>query len=70
MAYVTPHFITFADAGKDALDDNDQFVTGQNSKDFNEYNPKYIESIDEVGQRFRASQALQYSIMVNLAGRF
>lgn len=70
MAYVTPHFITFADAGKDSLTDNDQFVTGKNSEDFNEYNPKYIEAIDEVGQRFRASQALQYSIMVNLAGRF
>ncbi len=70
MAYVTPHFITFADAGKDSDLDNDLFVTGDNNLGDNEYNPKYIEAIDEVGQRFRASQALQYSIMVNLAGRF
>jgi hypothetical protein len=70
MAYVTPHFITFADAGKDSDFDGDYFVTGDNSLGENEYNPKYIEAFDEVGQRFRASQALQYSVLVNLAGRF
>jgi len=72
LAYVTPHFITFADAGKDSqsVDDPDSFVTGVNGEGVNEYNPKYIEAIDEVGQRFRASQSLQHSIMVSLAGRF
>jgi hypothetical protein len=70
FAYVTPHFITFADAGKDSDLDNDTFVTGENNLGDNEYNPKYIEALDEVGQRFRASQSLQYSVLVNLSGRF
>jgi len=70
MAYVTPHFITFADAGKDSLNDNDYFVTGYNSLKENEYNPKYIEDLDEVGTRFRASQSLQWNLLVSLSGRF
>ena len=75
MAYVTPHFITFADAGKDAVGDTvngheDYYVTGNNSFGDNEYNPKYIEGLDEIGNRFRASQSLQWSLMVNLSGRF
>ena len=70
LAYMTPHFITFADAGKDAETDNDLFVTGENNLGDNEYNPKYLEALDEVGHRFRASQSLQYSFLVDVSGRF
>jgi hypothetical protein len=77
LAYTTPHFITFSDAGKDLNGDGvvtEKALIGYNEKKepiyTNEYNPKYIEGLDEVGNRFRASRTIQWATMFNLSGRF
>ncbi len=74
LAYTTPHFITFADAGKDLNGDGvvteKAKVQGGGTDTINEYNPKYIEGLDEVGNRFRASRTIQWATMFNLSGRF
>ena len=44
LAYEFPHFITFADAGRD-LDGQDQ-VQPTNSQGFNEFNPVYADALD------------------------
>jgi len=66
LSYVTPHFLTFADSGKDSSD-ADFYVDADGD---NEYNPKYIEGLDEVGNRFRASQSYLWSLMFSMSGRF
>jgi len=70
MAYSQPHFITFADAGKDSDIDNDNVVTGYNNNFENEYNPKYIEELDQIGNRFKASRSLNWTLIFSLAGKF
>jgi len=71
LAYVQPHFITFADAGSDAaVGDTDSIVTGYNSQGDNEYNPKYIEQLDQIGHRFRNGQALDWTLIFSLSGKF
>jgi hypothetical protein len=70
LAYVQPHFITFADAGSDSAADSDVIVTGYNSQKINEYNPKYVEDIDQVGHRFRTGQALQWTLLFTMGGMF
>ena len=70
LAYMPSYFITFADAGKDQNGDADLWVSGYNSKEVNEYNPKYIEGIDEVGTRFKASRTINWSLLFNLSGKF
>lgn len=70
MGYITPHFLTFADAGKDSPGDSDSYVTESNSEGKNEYNPKYLESVDEVGHRFRASRSYVWSLLFSMSGRF
>ena len=70
FAYVQPHFITFADAGKnDPLDPN-QAVDGYNLLGDNEYNPKYVEEWDEIGSRFKTTQKWTWTLMFNLTGKF
>ncbi len=68
LAAVQPHFITFADAGVDL--DGDGSVVGENAEDINEYNPKYIEELDQIGNRFKSSNKLVWSLLFNLTGRY
>jgi len=70
LAYLPSYFITFADAGKDQDGDSDFFVSAENTLGNNEYNPKYIEGIDEVGTRFKASRTINWSLLFSLSGKF
>lgn len=68
LASIQPHFITFADAGVDL--DGDGSVTGENGDGDNEYNPKYIEELDQIGNRFKTSDKLNWSLIFNITGRY
>lgn len=75
LAYTQPHLITFADAGKDAVNDANEGVDGYNTPldgtdPVNEYNPKYVEEWDRVGRRFKTTNKLQWGIVFNLTGQF
>ncbi len=70
FAWRQPHFITFADAGKDSATDTDGVVTGNNSQGENEYNPVYLEEIDKEGHRFKLDQPLTWSLVFTLTGQF
>lgn len=68
LAAVQPHFITFADAGVDL--DGDGSVVGENSEGINEYNPVYLEELDQIGHRFKTSNKIIWNLMFNLTGRY
>ena len=70
FAWRQPHFITFADAGKDSSLDNDGVVTGHNNLGENEYNPVYLEEVDKEGHRFKLDQPLTWSLIFTLTGQF
>jgi hypothetical protein len=76
LSYLPSYFIAMADAGKDAPDDIDSYVSGYNTSfsdndiHENEYYPKYLVELDEVGNRFRASSTINWALVFNLAGRF
>jgi hypothetical protein len=70
LAYVQPHYITFADAGKDAVLDLNEGVDGYNSLGENEYNPKYVEEWDRIGQRFKTTNKLRWGLVFQLTGQF
>lgn len=68
FAYEMPHFITFADAGRD-LDGQNQ-VEARNSNKVNEFNPVYNESYDALGTRFRTGGMSMYGVTIALQGKF
>jgi len=70
LASIQPHFITFADAGKDLDGINGVETNSDVSGGVNEYNPKYIKELDEIGNRFKTSEKLNWSLMFNLTGRY
>ena len=70
LTYAQPHFITFADPGKDSTTDTDDIVTGTNSWGENEYNPKYLEAFDRPGNRFKLDQPFSWSIIITMTGQF
>lgn len=70
FAYRQPHFITFADPGKDSAVDLDGVVTGYNSQKENEYNPVYLEEVDKPGNRMKLDQPFTWSLMFTLTGQF
>jgi len=70
FAYRQPHFITFADPGKDATVDLDGVVTGYNSQKENEYNPVYLEGVDKPGNRLKLDQPFTWSLLFTLTGQF
>ena len=71
FAWRQPHFITFADAGKDSAVDLDGVVTGHNKPGGeNEYNPVYLEEIDKEGHRLKLDQPLTWSLIFTLTGQF
>ena len=70
FAYRQPHFITFADPGKDSAVDTDGVVTGHNSQQENEYNPVYLEEVDKPGNRLKLDQPLTWSLIFTLTGQF
>lgn len=70
---VHPHFLTFADAGKDLDGDGNveyKYSTGSNNGGPNEYNPKYIEEIDKIGHRFQAGAVFNWSLMFTISGKY
>ncbi len=70
FAWRQPHFITFADPGKDSAVDTDSVVTGHNSQQENEYNPVYLEEIDKPGNRMKLDQPFTWSLIFTLTGQF
>lgn len=68
FAYQTPHFLTFADTGKNLDGKND--VERHNSLGQNELSPVYIKSIDGYGHRFRSGGAFDYGLTLSLQGDF
>ncbi len=70
FAYRQPHFITFADPGKDSAVDTDGVVTGHNSQQENEYNPVYLEEVDKPGNRMKLDQPFTWSLLFTLTGQF
>jgi len=66
-SYVTSHFLTFADAGKDL--DKQGNVQRVNSRKQNEYNPKYNENIDDLGRRFRTDDSHMLQVMFSIEGQ-
>lgn len=68
MGYEMPHFLTFADAGRD-LDGKNQ-VERDNSTGDNEFNPVYNDSYDSLGARFRSGGATTYGFAFSLQGKF
>lgn len=70
---VHPHFLTFADAGKDLDRDGNveyKYSTAKNGGGANEYNPKYIEEIDKIGHRFQAGAVFNWSLMFTISGKY
>ena len=70
FAWRQPHFITFADPGKDSAVDLDGVVTGYNSQKENEYNPVYLEGVDKPGNRMKLDQPITWSLIFTLTGQF
>ncbi|MFH1532129.1 MAG: hypothetical protein ABIK09_15500 [Pseudomonadota bacterium] len=70
IGYRQPHFITFADPGKDSGADMDGVVTGYNSQKENEYNPVYLEEIDKPGNRMKVDEPVTWSLLFTLTGQF
>ncbi len=68
VAYEMPHFLTFADAGRD-LDGKNQ-VERENSNEQNEFNPVYDDAIDSLGTRFRSGGMQTYGFVFSLQGKF
>ena len=68
FAYEMPHFITFADAGRD-LDGKNQ-VEARNSDKQNEFNPVYNDAYDALGTRFRTGGMLMYGLTLGVQGQF
>lgn len=62
------HFLTFADAGKDLALPWD--VNFENSLGQNEYNPVYLEEVDQLGKRIKIEGTNVFGIKVGLTGRF
>jgi len=65
--YTTPHYITFADAGKDL--DGRGAVEWANSRGQNEFNPFYNRSYDEYGSRFLVESSHDFRILVTVKGQ-
>ncbi|MEZ4265381.1 MAG: hypothetical protein R3F39_03300 [Myxococcota bacterium] len=68
FAYELPHFLTFADAGKD-LDGINQ-VQASNQSGQNEFNPVYNSHIDSLGSRFRTGGIRTMGFTLSLNGKF
>ncbi len=68
FTYEMPHFLTFADAGRD-LDGKNQ-VEARNSDKLNEFNPVYNDAYDALGTRFRTGGMLMYGLTLGLQGQF
>ena len=68
FAYELPHYLTFADAGRDLDGVND--VQPVNSQGFNEFNPVYAEAFDSLGSRFRSGGAYTYGVTLSVEGKF
>jgi len=70
FAWRQPHFITFADPGKDSPVDLDGVVTEYNTQKENEYNPVYLETVDKPGNRLKVDQPATWSLIFTLTGQF
>ncbi len=68
LAYEMPHYLTFADAGRDLDGVND--VQPSNSQGVNEFNPVYAEAFDSLGSRFRTGGMYTYGIRLSVEGKF
>ncbi|MGM0577686.1 MAG: hypothetical protein ACQEXJ_18310 [Myxococcota bacterium] len=68
FAYEMPHFLTFADAGKD-LDGRNQ-VERENSEGVNEFNPVYNSDYDGLGHRFRSGGLRTTAFSLSVTGKF
>jgi len=68
IATQEPHFLTFAEAGKDSGTDNDGYVTGYNSNGDNEYNPVYLEDLDQIGNRFKLQDSFAWGLLFSVKG--
>jgi hypothetical protein len=64
----TPHYITFGEVGKD-LDGNAN-VQQFNKNGQNEYSPVFLWSVDQPGQRLRATQISGMTLMFSASGKF
>lgn len=64
----TPHYITFGEVGKD-LDGNAN-VQQFNKNGQNEYSPVFLWSVDQPGQRLRATDISGMTLMFSASGKF
>ncbi len=82
LAHEEPHYITFANIGKDLPNPTTGVGNGVIEEptnvpadvlpyhEQNEYNPVYVEALDLIGRRFYSEGSLIVDIMLTVAGKF
>jgi hypothetical protein len=68
VGWEAPHFLTFADAGRDL--DGDEIVEESNAAGLNEFNPVYNAHYDALGVRFRTAGATTLGLETSITAKF